>query len=525
MSHIFLYGPPGTGKSSIGEILARNLALPFVDLDNTIESNAGMSIAQIMEQGGEMAFREMETAALKEIVGHAFSKTPPPRGSVTIRQDKVISLGGGALLRDENRLFAEAHGTIVLLTAELTTLLERLKGESGKRPLLTGDVREKLTSLLAQRREHHDSFAIQCHVDGKTAEHSAFQMQLRLGRFHLRAMGEYDVLVQPVGQIGNLSYERGLENPIVVTDENVAVFHSESVLTSLRESGFAPTLLTVPAGEAYKDLETIQALWHGFLEHGLDRKSTVIALGGGVIGDMTGFAAASYMRGIHWVCVPTTLLSMVDASLGGKTGFDLPEGKNLIGSFHPPRLVLADPRLLSTLPERELISGLAEVVKHGIISDPELFHLCARGLECVKQDLESIVRRAMAVKIKVIEEDPYERGSRAALNLGHTVGHAVELVSKFELRHGEAIAIGMVAEANLAEKLGVAEAGLSDRIGAVLIGLGLPVQVPAELPRPEILRAMRVDKKKNAKAIRFALPADIGKVELVDVSDLEMVLE
>jgi 3-dehydroquinate synthetase len=168
---------------------------------------------------------------------------------------------------------------------------------------------------------------------------------------------------------------------------------------------------------------------------------------------------------------------------------------------------------------------MAEVVKHGVISDPELFDLCARGLECVLDDLEQIVRRAMAVKIKVIEDDPYERGFRAALNLGHTVGHAVELVSRFQLRHGEAIAIGMVAEAKLAEQLTVAGKGLSDSISAVLQKLELPVQIPKELPREEILRAMRVDKKKNAKAIRFALPAEIGRVELVDVTDLEMVLE
>jgi 3-dehydroquinate synthase len=350
------------------------------------------------------------------------------------------------------------------------------------------------------------------------------EIQNSLGRFHLRAMGEYDVLVEGVEQVGNLLNERGLQNPIVVTDGNVAKFHAESVLSCLREAGFSPNLVTIPAGESYKTLDTVQQLWHAFLEDGLDRKSTVIALGGGVIGDTAGFAASTYMRGINWVCVPTTLLSMVDASLGGKTGFDLPEGKNLIGSFYPPKLVLADPPVLKTLPEAEFISGLAEVLKHGIISDPELFDLCARGLDCVKDNLELLVKRAMAVKIKVIEEDPYEKGFRAALNLGHTVGHAVELVSKFQLRHGEAVAIGMVVEAKLAERLTVASKGLSDKISEVLTGLHLPVDIPKELPREDIIRTMRVDKKKNAKAIRFALPVEIGKVELVEVSDLEMVI-
>jgi 3-dehydroquinate synthase len=337
-------------------------------------------------------------------------------------------------------------------------------------------------------------------------------------------MGEYDVVIGNLGDIGSLLLERGLQNPVVITDENIAKFHAKSVMQSLEMAGFSPKIIMVPAGEAHKNLETVQKLWHAFLEYGLDRKSTVIALGGGVIGDLAGFAASTYMRGIQWVCVPTSLLSMVDASLGGKTGFDLPEGKNLIGSFYPPKLVLADPQLLRTLPEPEFISGLAEVVKHGVIADPELFNLCARGLDCVKDNLEQMVRQAMAVKIKVIEEDPYERGFRAALNFGHTVGHAIELVSNFQLRHGEAVAIGMVAEAKLAEHVGVANQGLSDRIREVVSALGLPVEIPEEYPREQISAAMRMDKKKNAKAIRFALPAEIGKIELVDVTDLELVL-
>jgi 3-dehydroquinate synthase len=247
-------------------------------------------------------------------------------------------------------------------------------------------------------------------------------------------------------------------------------------------------------------------------------------LGGGVIGDLTGFVASTYMRGIDWIGIPTTLLSMVDASLGGKTGFDLPDGKNLIGSFHPPKLVLADPSLLLTLSERELRSGMAEVIKHGIISDPELFALCSNGMNWVKTHLEEIVKHAMAVKIQVIEEDPYEKGIRAALNLGHTVGHAVELVSRFDLRHGEAIAIGMVVEARYAERIGVASKGLAVKIAETISALGLPNEIPSGMPREEIIRAMRVDKKKSAKAIRFALPVEVGKVELVDVNDLEDVL-
>jgi shikimate kinase/3-dehydroquinate synthase len=504
--HIFLYGPPGTGKSTVGKKLADNLKLPFIDLDRVIETNAGMSIPQIMEQQGESAFRDFESAALKNLLAE---------------KESVLALGGGALLRDENRAFAESNGQVILFMAELSTLLERLHYESGNRPLLAGDLREKLSALLVIRGEHYNSFPLLIHVDGKTAEQNTRHIQIALGRHHLSAMGEYDVIVGQVSSLKNFP----MQNPIIVTDDNVAKFHLEKMKSVLQASGFEPKVVIVPAGEAHKNLETISALWKSFLENGLDRKSTVIALGGGVVTDMAGFAASTYMRGINWIAVPTTLLSMVDASLGGKTGFDLPEGKNLIGAFYPPKLVLADPQLLSTLPEAELISGMAEVVKHGIISDLELFSLCLRGLDWVKDNLEEVVKRAMAVKIKVIEEDPYEKGFRAALNLGHTVGHAVELVSKFNLRHGEAIAIGTVAEAKYSARIGLAGVGLVEAVTESFKSLGLPVQIPDEMSREEIIRVMRVDKKKNAKSIRFALPVEIGKVELVEVTDLESVIE
>jgi 3-dehydroquinate synthase len=471
-----------------------------------------MSIAQIIGQHGETTFRDLEADALRETAGHA--------EGVTDSSDKVIALGGGSLLREENRILAESNGSVILLIAELPTLLQRMQHDGGKRPLLAGDLKSKLTSLLENRKDHYNSFPGKVHVDHKTPEQNVHQAQMVLGRYHLSAMGEYDVVVGPVSGLADFA----MQHPILVTDEHIARFHGDDILSSLRDAGFTPKMITIPAGEAHKNIDTIQKLWHEFLERGLDRKSTVIALGGGVVGDLTGFAAATYMRGINWICVPTTLLSMVDASLGGKTGFDLPQGKNLIGAFYPPKLVLADPRLLQTLPQAEFISGMAEVVKHGIIADPELFGLCAQGLDCIKAELEKVIKRAMAVKIRIIEDDPYEKGFRAALNLGHTVGHAVELASKFELRHGEAIAIGMVAEAKFADGLGLAKAGLSDEIAAVLTKLGLPVEIPEDLPREEILRAMRVDKKKNRANIRFALPVEIGRVELVDVTDLETVL-
>jgi 3-dehydroquinate synthase len=499
MTHIFLYGPPGTGKSTIGKLIADNLKIPFIDLDRVIESNAGKTIPEIMESQGESAFRDLESKALQEI-------SPLPMGEGLGVRECVVALGGGALLREENKHFAQANGKVLLLMAELHTLLERLQNKPNERPLLAGDLKSKLTALLEKRKEHYESFPLKIYVDNKTAKQNALKAQIKLGRHHLSAMGEYDVIVGDVGHAFSVT------NSIIATDENIAKLHAETI------SNLNIKTIVVPAGEEHKNLQTVSYLWKSFLENGLDRKSTVIALGGGVIGDMTGFAASTYMRGIDWIAVPTTLLSMVDASLGGKTGFDLPEGKNLIGAFHPPKLVLADVQFLKTLPERELISGMAEVVKHGIISDPELFNLCNNGLDWAKDNLEEIVKRAMAVKIKVIEEDPYEKGFRAALNLGHTVGHAIELVSKFNLRHGEAIAIGMAVEAKYSARVGLASRGVVEAIESVLKKINLPTQIPTELSKEEIIKAMRVDKKKNAKSIRFALPVDIGKVELVDVS-------
>ncbi|MCK6539959.1 MAG: 3-dehydroquinate synthase [Anaerolineales bacterium] len=500
--HLFLYGPPGAGKTTIGKILARNLNLPFVDLDRIIEANAEKPIPQIMNEQGETAFRDLEASALKALCSPlAENKQGGGRGA-------VVALGGGALLRDENRALAESSGKVILLMAGLETLLERLERDSEKRPLLAGDVRGKLTSLLETREEHYASFPLKLHVDGKSAEQSAYHAQMIFGRHHLSAMGEYDVRV---GQIPNL-----LPGDLIVTDENVAKYH-------LQKLPHTPAII-LPPGEEHKNLETVSRLWKSFLQHGLDRKSTVIALGGGVISDLTGFAASTYMRGIAWIAVPTTLLAMVDASLGGKTGIDLPEGKNLIGSFHPPKLVLADPSLLLTLSDRELRSGMAEVVKHGVISDPELFEMCSRGMDWAKENIQTIVKRAMAVKIQVIEQDPYEKDIRAALNLGHTVGHAVELVSGFKLSHGEAVAIGMVTEAKYAERIGIARKGVANMIGEVLSQLGLPVEIPNDISREEMIPLMRVDKKRSAGSIRFALPVEIGRVELVEVDVLEDVL-
>jgi len=513
MKHIFLYGPPGCGKTTVGKTLAGNLDLPFVDLDAEIETSAGRTIAQIMEAEGEQAFRELETNCLQKAI---------------LGDMSVIALGGGALLREANRTCAESAGKVVLLETDPTALVERLRSDGGKRPLISGDMEGKLRRLLEVRDAHYKSFYMRVANIRAGPDEIAWKIQQRLGRYRLKAgSGNCDVIIEPgnLKNVGELLREKNIKGPVgVVTDSNVGPLYAGVLQDSLEKAAIESRVLTIPAGEENKTLQTVSSLWQGFLESGLDRSSVVIALGGGVTGDLTGFAASTYMRGIGWIGIPTSLLAMVDSSLGGKTGFDLPFGKNLIGTFHSPMVVLTDPDLLSTLPEVELHSGLGEVVKHGVIADEQLYDLCSNGYASVESNLEEIVQRAVAVKIHFIEVDPLEHGIRALLNFGHTLGHAVELVSGFHIRHGEAVAIGMVAEARLAERLSLATKGLAAGIAGALAGLGLPTQIPSELSRDAIINAMQLDKKKHAGKVRFALPVKIGQVKTgVEIEDLNMI--
>jgi 3-dehydroquinate synthase len=521
MSHIFLYGPPGTGKSTVGKELATLLELPFRDLDVDIVNASGRSIPDLMA-GDEVAFRDLETAALLRAV-----ERPP----------SVIALGGGTLLREANRRCAEELGRVVCLDADAATLLARLSQDDTPRPLLREHPYTQLPDLLAQRREHYRSFPTRIHLSGQVRHDVrqspaavAYEIVRHLNRLHVHTPdgGVYDVAVRPNGleALGSMLRERDLGGPVaVVADDTVARLYAERAVGSLRRAGLETHLTTFPAGERSKTVDTVAALWQAMLEAGLGRTSCVVALGGGVTGDLAGFAASTFMRGIDWVGVPTTLLAMVDSSIGGKTGVDLPDGKNLAGSFHHPRLVLVDPQVLDTLPRRDLCTGMAEVVKHGIIGDPELFSLVERGWEPSRGHLVDVIGRALAVKIRIVEEDPFDQGVRASLNLGHTIGHAVEVASGYTVRHGEAVAIGLVAEALLAEALDVARPGVARQILLALRSLGLPVAIPDDIPHESIIRAMSVDKKKSAGAVRFTLPAAIGDVRTgIEVRDLREAL-
>jgi 3-dehydroquinate synthase len=278
-------------------------------------------------------------------------------------------------------------------------------------------------------------------------------------------------------------------------------------------------VVTIAAGEEHKSLATVASVYAQLLQAGLDRSGAIVALGGGVVGDIAGFVAGTYMRGVEFIQCPTSLLAMVDASVGGKTGVDLPQGKNLVGVFKQPRAVLADLDTLGSLPLAEFSAGMAEVIKGGLIGDPALFESLEAGAVDLTagerppaETLRGLIKAAVDIKRLIVEEDPLEHGRRAVLNLGHTFGHAIELVSGFRIRHGEAVAMGLLAAAGLSAELGTCSPTLRPRIERALAWAGLPRRIPAEMRASEIYQAMGSDKKRAAGKWRLVLLRDVGDV-------------
>lgn len=498
---IFIYGPPGSGKSTIGKELADSLEMQFFDVDSLVEEKAFKKIYQIFEEDGETTFRQYENAIINSLI---------------IKSQAVISLGGGSLLNQTLRMEVENAGLIITLIGEPETLSSRLEKDQNVRPLLGENLRSNLFELVNSRQVHYESFQFKFIVDNKSVEEVVSEIQAFIGRFHLAGMNQgYDIYVNPgcLSNIGNVLDARNFEETIVVvSDENVASFYLDEVLNSLNEYGFNTHPYVLPAGEIHKSLESVKNLWEEFARIKLERNHTVIALGGGVVGDLVGFASATYLRGVRWVNLPTTILSMVDASIGGKTGADLPQGKNLIGSFFPPALILVDTETLNTLPPEEARSGLSEVVKHGVIQDPLLYGYCKIGWNFIWENLSTVLSRAIRVKVNVVKLDPYEKNIRAILNFGHTLGHAIEKASNYSVRHGEAVAIGMVAASRVAEEYRIATEGIASDLTETLISLGLPVKLPGDIFDLDILNSMYYDKKRSRGYLTVVLPEEIGKV-------------
>ncbi len=546
-ANIILTGFMGTGKSSVGRRAAAQLGWPFVDLDDVIAQRAGKTIPAIFAEDGEPAFRALEAAVCAEMAA--------PAG-------RVIATGGGAMVNPANREALAAGGTLICLEAAPEAILRRVS-RGDERPMLAGgEPLARIRELLAQRASayaavpHHlDTTHLSVpaaaervmgiaaglpeggHVLPVRDEGQRTNGERGNSSFVMDHSSGYDVLVAEglLAEAGSRMIAAGVKprRCAVVTNPTVGGHHLPALVAALAEAGFEPVVFQVPDGEQFKTLATVADLYAGLAEAKLARGEPVIALGGGVIGDMAGFVAATWLRGVPFVQIPTSLLAMVDASVGGKVAVDLPQGKNLVGAFKQPELVLIDPALLATLPGGEFRSGLAEVLKAGIIGDPTLFDYLdgsndreaslwdfSRSYELTTEvvttnrTLTEIIADAVRVKARIVERDPFELGDRAWLNLGHTFGHALELLSGYTLRHGDGVALGTIAAAELSAALGACDAALPARIRAAVERLGLPAH--HEFDPVAALAAMGTDKKRRGRLLRFILIRRIGDVFVAD---------
>jgi len=503
MKNIVLTGFMGTGKTAGGRAVAQRLGRAFVDMDVLIADRSRKSIPRIFAEDGEEAFRRLERELCREL---------------SEKQGLVIATGGGTLIDHENRSLMTETGIVVCLTASYDEIVRRLNGaDVSTRPLLGDDPRTEIERLLSDRNGAYRSFPWQINTTELSIKQVANRVITIAGSVTIRVRypgGEYDIRIGDglLNHLGDLARRAAIGRIAIVTNTVVGPLYAATVERSLRAAGLDPFTCVIPDGEVHKTLATVESLYRKFLDGGLDRVGTVVSLGGGVTGDIAGFAAATFMRGVKFAQVPTTFLAMIDASVGGKTGVDLAKGKNLVGAFKQPSLVLIDPSVLSTLSADELRNGAAEAIKHGVISDPALFDHLKDGPVSFTPRL---IERILMVKIGIVEEDPYERGRREVLNLGHTVGHAIERASGFSVPHGAAVAMGLVAAARIAVRLSHADHELVRQLESALTAWGLPIKLP-DLPIDEIMAAMLHDKKRKNRRLRFIIPRSIGVVEAVD---------
>lgn len=511
---IVLVGLMGAGKTSIGKRLAGLLGLPFFDADEEIERAAGMSIAEIFAAHGEEAFRAGEKRVIQRLLGN---------GRI------VLATGGGAFMDADTRSVIRERAISVWLRCPVPVLARRTAGR-GHRPLLNaGDPKEILEKLSALRDPVYaqadfivdaaeESLTVTTAKVAQAIETYRAPREIRVGL----SQGAYDVLIGG----GLLARAGALMAPLlpaprcfIVTDETVAKLHLATLSAGLEERGINFETFLVPPGEGSKSFASWHDLTERLLAARIDRKTTIIALGGGVVGDLAGFAAAAVMRGVPFVQIPTTLLAQVDSSVGGKTGINSAHGKNLVGAFHQPLLVLADTGVLRTLPARELRAGYAEIVKAGLINDAGFYEWCeGHGEALLHGDEEALILaidHAVRFKAAVVGEDEREtkpNDGRALLNLGHTFAHALEAEAGYggALLHGEAVAIGLVLAAHLSAALGVAPRNDAPRIARHLQAVGLPVRIPG-LAAARLLDHMRLDKKNRGGQLHFVLLRGIGQ--------------
>lgn len=508
---LLLNGFMASGKSTVGRALAALANVPFVDLDARVEAVAGKSVAEIFAQEGEATFRRIERQQLQHVLGSGPS---------------VVALGGGALLHTNTRWDAVGRAIVVTLKARLETLVARASNDTlATRPLLRGADPDHVRTLLELREKAYAEAHAVVSTDDRSPDDIAREL---LGIWRRNpvcvASGEQSYVVDVGTDFAPAAAARALgedaTQALLITDRTVNALYGEFYRAALTSSGYKHSSFVLEPGEEHKHIGSLQAIWDHALSQGADRKLQLIGVGGGVVTDITGFAAATWMRGVPWFSVPTTLLGMVDASVGGKTAVDLPQAKNCVGAFWQPKQVFCDVSHLRSEPPRGFRSGFAEVVKTALLGDAELFdlleHHCADKSDAATtfepEALTSIVRRCIAVKAGIVTRDPRENGIRAALNLGHTVGHAIESVGGFGRHtHGEAVSLGLVAAFRIGSELGITPPDLTRRVTRLLNQLGLPTALEAE-PLPEAARLLGHDKKRGGNAVRFVFCPEPGRV-------------
>jgi shikimate kinase/3-dehydroquinate synthase len=523
-NNLFLVGLMGAGKTTIGRQLARKLGKRFVDSDHEIEARTGASIPWIFEIEGEPSFRRREAEMIRDL---------------TAQSGLVLATGGGAVLNPASRALLAERGTVIYLRAAIGSILQRTSHDKNRPLLQTADPRAKLEELLAVRDPLYREIAdlvidtgrpnvqsmVQTILDQLAALDSISAREAAsdpMNEFHPTILnvelGErsYPITIGPGllddGSLLNRHIDGG--KAAIVTNTTVAPLYLARVAGALRAQGREVVEIVLPDGEEHKTWQSLNLVYDALLANKCDRKTTIVALGGGVIGDLAGFAASSYMRGVPFVQVPTTLLSQVDSTVGGKTGNNPPLGKNKICAFYQPRAVIADTATLDTLPPRELAAGLAEVIKHGAILDAAYFEWIEQNIaKLVARDRAAMayaIARSCEIKAEVVRMDEREGGLRAVLNFGHTFGHAIESGLGYgNWLHGEAVGCGMVMAADLSARLGLIDVAMVERVRALVKAAGLPTVAP-DLGVERWFELMAVDKKNEGGAIKFILLKPLG---------------
>lgn len=517
----------GSGKTTVGRALAKKLNKRFIDSDHEIEARTGASIPLIFEIEGEESFRQREAEVIRDL---------------TAQQDIVLATGGGAILNADSRAFLKSRGTVVYLRASTSSILQRTSHDKNRPLLQTADPRARIEELSLQREPYYREVA---HITVETGRPNVqLLVQTILNQLELLTNAPPDSarlnpdmstqqpapIILPVdlgdrsypiaigrsliSDAGRIAQHVGGQRVAIVTNTVVGPLYLDKLTRTLTAAGKQVIPIVLPDGEEEKNWGNLMRIFDVLLAEKCDRKTTLIALGGGVVGDMAGFAAATYMRGVPFIQVPTTLLAQVDSSVGGKTGINHPLGKNMIGAFYQPQAVIADTATLETLPPRELSAGLAEVIKHGAIIDAEFFDWIEANIgKLVARDPQALayaIQRSCEIKADVVRQDEREGGLRAILNFGHTFGHAIEAGLGYgKWLHGEAVGCGMVMAADLSHRLGFIDAHAKARIGALVKAAGLPTVAP-DLGAGRWLELMQVDKKNEGGEIKFILVKPLG---------------